>query len=269
MKHWIFAALVLFAAPLLANELPGPDIPRMAAADVVILGEVHDNPMHHEEQANIVAKLKPAALVFEMLTPQQAAGITDANRTGEPALKAALEWEKSGWPDFSFYYPIFAAAPEARVYGAGLRRDAARAALKDGITAYFGAEASQFGLDRPLDAAQQDQRQAYQMIAHCDALPETMLPMMVDLQRLRDAFLARAVVTALEQTGGPVVVITGNGHARKDWGMAVYLDRARPGLDIFALGQSEDGQIEGVFDMVLDHPSIDRPDPCLAFEKKQ
>lgn len=268
MKRWILVAIASLALPVLADAMPDPETRRMAAADVVILGEVHDNPQHHTQQASIVAQLQPAALVFEMLTADQAAQIAPGNRQDESALGAALGWDQSGWPDFSMYFPIFAAAPEARIYGAGLTRAVAQEALKVGVAGFFGAEADLYGLDQPLSEAEQSDREAFQHAAHCDALPEVMLPMMVDLQRLRDAFLARAVVRAMHEVGGPVVVITGNGHARTDRGMAVYLVRARPDLTIFALGQSEDGQIEGVFDHVLDSPAIERPDPCLAFEKQ-
>lgn len=268
MKLWILGTLVFLASPVTVAMANGSSEPGRTGADVVILGEVHDNPMHHEEQAAIVAQLVPAAVVFEMLTAQQAGRVTSANRLSERDLKTALGWDQTGWPDFSLYYMIFKAAPQARIFGAGLTRDGARDALKGGIIDYFGADAPRYGLDRPLDEAEQGAREAFQHAAHCDALPKTMLPMMVDLQRLRDAFLARAVVAALDETGGPVVVITGNGHARKDWGLAVYLGRVRPNLEVFALGQSEDGQIEGVFDKVLDSRAFDRADPCLAFEKQ-
>lgn len=101
-----------------------------------------------------------------------------------------------------------------------------------------------------------------------------MLPVLVDLQRLRDAALARGVVTALDQltdgiVGQPraqVVVVTGNGHARLDRGAPVALRLARPDLKIVALGQSEGGQINGVFDVLLDASPVSRPDPCLAFQ---
>ena len=49
-------------------------------------------------------------------------------------------------------------------------------------------------------------------------------------------------------------------------GVPVYLDRAAPELDVVSIGQSEDGLISGVFDVVIDSPSIGRPDPCLAFQ---
>ena len=35
-----------------------------------VIGEVHDNPHHHRNQARAVAALKPGAIVFEMLTPE-------------------------------------------------------------------------------------------------------------------------------------------------------------------------------------------------------
>jgi uncharacterized iron-regulated protein len=271
--HWVFAAFACIALPALANGDARPGQPDMvaadmAAADVVILGEVHDNPHHHAQQASLVAQLRPMALVLEMLTDDQAAQITPEVRRDEGALGAALGWEQSGWPDFSMYYPIFAAGSDARIFGAGLPRGDAQGALKAGVIEYFGVDAAAYGLDQQLDEEERYEREALQRAAHCDALPEVMLPMMVDLQRLRDAFLARAVVLALDETGGPVVVITGNGHARKDWGMAVYLQRALPEVTILALGQSEAGQIEGAFDQVLDTPATERPDPCLAFEKQ-
>ena len=86
------------------------------------------------------------------------------------------------------------------------------------------------------------------------------------IQRLRDAVLARAVLRATDETGGPVAVITGNGHARKDRGIPTFLSRMRPGLSVFVLGQSEDGTITGEYDAVIDSPGVEREDPCLAFK---
>ena len=116
-----------------------------------------------------------------------------------------------------------------------------------------------------LDTEQLAERLNLQMDAHCGALPLDMLPAMVDLQRLRDAVLARTALTALEQTGGPVAVITGNGHARRDWGVPSYLMRVAPRVAVAVLGQGEDGQApDGGFDVILDAPSVAREDPCLA-----
>ncbi|WP_111734822.1 ChaN family lipoprotein [Roseovarius amoyensis] len=239
----------------------------VAAQDVVIIGEIHDNPAHHAEQAARVAAIAPAALVFEMLTPEQAAAITPANRAAENTLRAALGWDDTGWPDFSMYFPIFAAAPQARIFGAGVTRETARVAMEQGFDTLIGQEdTARFSLDAPPPPDQQAAREALQMRAHCDALPETLLPGMVRVQRLRDAMLVRAAITAHDATGGPVVVITGNGHARRDWGVPALLARAAPGLDVIAIGQAEDGHpLPGSFDEVISAPAPARDDPCEAF----
>ena len=237
------------------------------AQDILILGEVHDNPDHHAIQAEKVAALMPKAVVYEMLTPKQADGVILTN-VGDPgALEKELKWHGSGWPDFSLYSPIFEASPNAKVYGAGLPREEARAAVSGGISEIFGEESEAYGLDQPLPQHEQEKREALQLSAHCDALPEEMLPGMVEVQRLRDAKLARAVKRALDETGGPVALITGNGHARKDWGVPFFLQQVLPDADVSVLGQTEDNiPLAGGFDSVISSPAVDRPDPCDAFK---
>ncbi|MEP2641305.1 ChaN family lipoprotein [Roseobacter sp.] len=253
------------AAPFAVAQTPLPGAAQ--GADIVFLGEQHDNPDHHARQAEWVAALAPKALVFEMLTTDQAARATDDARQTQGTLQAALGWDAAGWPDFAMYYPIFTAAPEAAIYGAGVPRDDIRGVMEHDVTAIFGAaDAARFGLDAPLPLAQQTARQALQAQAHCDALPQMLLPMMVSVQRLRDASLARAALAAFAETGGPVVVITGNGHARTDWGAPVYLRHADPALDVIAIGQGEAGQDPaGAFDGTVDGAAVDRGDPCDAF----
>lgn len=256
MKALIPAVLAAFAA------CPAP------AQDVLIIGEVHDNPAHHRVQADRIAGFAPAALVVEMLTPEQADGaVLD---TGDAAaLERRLGWAGRGWPDFALYYPVFAAAPQARVYGAGVPRDRAAQALETGLVRAFGEGAATYGLDRPLPAGQQARREALQMAAHCDALPPDMAPGMVAVQRLRNASLARALMRAMAATGGPVAVITGNGHARRDWGVPAVLARVAPGLEILVIGQTEDGApLPGGFDLILSSPAAERPDPCAALHAR-
>ncbi|MCV3271429.1 ChaN family lipoprotein [Roseobacter sinensis] len=262
--------MTLFGAAIWAASFASADdMPPEAAqtADVLFIGEQHDNPAHHTLQAAWTRALAPTALVFEMLTPDQAARITPQLRRSESDLEAALEWEASGWPDFGMYYPIFAAAPDAQIFGAAVPRDQIRGLMQDALVDIFGAaDAVRFGLDQPLPAAQQATRKEMQAEAHCNALPDEMLPVMVSVQRLRDAALARAALAAVSATGGPVVVITGNGHARADWGAPVYLETAAPDLAIFALGQGEDGSTPpGRFDVTVDGPPVDRGNPCDAF----
>lgn len=242
--------------------------PELAKADIVFLGEQHDNPYHHAVQSHYVGKLQPTAIVFEMLTADQAALVTPELRADAVALEAALQWEASGWPDFSMYYPIFSAAPAARIFGASVPREQLRSVIMgDWVGGADPALVSRFGLDRPLPAAQQNAREALQRESHCNALPEEMLPGMVNAQRLRDAALASAALDAWAELGGPVVVITGNGHARTDWGAPYLVGLANAEADVFVLGQGEEGQAPpGVFSQVQDSPGVDRGDPCAAFK---
>lgn len=259
------AVISVMAAPLGAADLSPELLARMKAADVVILGEIHDNPVHHEVQTQVLSDLQPKAVVWEMLTGVEAARINAALIRQPERLEQVLEWAESGWPSFAMYHPIFQAAPEARIYGGEVPRAAAQAVFQGGAAVAFGADAARYGLTVDLSPDESAEREGLQLEAHCNAIPKDRLAAMVDIQRLRDAVLAREVIAALEDTGGPVAVITGNGHARRDWGVPIFLDRVRPGLDIFVLGQSEGGQVSGVFDAVLDAPPVDRGDPCEAF----
>ena len=262
----IAAALALLAAAAAAREIGPGDLSALPPAQVVVLGEVHDNPLHHANQAAAVAALAPGALVFEMLTPDQAALVTPLSIGDAAALADALQWEASGWPDFTLYHPIFLAAPGARIYGAAFDREAISGAAKEGAAAVFGPEAARFGLAKPLAEPDVADRIAEQAEAHCDALPPEMLPGMVEVQRLRDAGLARAALQALVETGGPVAVITGNGHARSDRGMPAALAAAAPEVTILSVGQFESPpEGDPPFDLWLVTAPAEREDPCAAF----
>ncbi|NOC46174.1 MULTISPECIES: ChaN family lipoprotein [unclassified Ruegeria] len=271
MKQFAILAFVLgltvaAARPGLADRLvPADAMSAMRDADVLILGEVHDNPTHHLVQAEALEAVSPSAVVWEMVTEEGAQRLAQKAVSNPEELSRILKWAESGWPPLSMYYPVFEASG-APVYGAMVPRAAARAAMERGAATALGADAARYGLTVPLSPEEQAAREADQLAAHCDALPAEMLPQMVAIQRLRDAVLARAVVRAMDETGGPVAVITGNGHARKDRGIPTYLARLRPGWKVVAVGQSEDGAIDGEFDIVIDSPTAEREDPCAAFQ---
>jgi uncharacterized iron-regulated protein len=292
-KHSFFVRYILTAATagllacmplgLLADSASAPEpfaaqsldavAERLSGADVIILGEVHDNPEHHRNQAALITALQPTAVVWEMITQEQADILTPEVLQDAAKTAAVLDWEESGWPAFALYAPVFEAAQQLPQFGALVPRAASQAALQAGVASHFGADAARFGLDQALPAAEQARREADQLANHCNAMPVEMLPMLVDFQRLRDTSLAAATERALQRADGaawgPVVVITGNGHARRDRGLSVYLSRAMPELEVLALGQMEEGRIEGLFDITLSSPATPRGDPCLAFTKPE
>jgi uncharacterized iron-regulated protein len=274
MKTVLSACFVALAGMAGADVLPGDAVAAAALADVVILGEVHDNPHHHLVQAEMLRRLSaagraPGAVIYEMLTEDQANAVTPDLVADPVAMERALGWADSGWPDFAMYHPIFAALPEVPVRGAAVPRAETRAVMEAGLAGAFGPNAALYGLDRPLPEEDQDAREVLQHAAHCEALPADMLPVMVDIQRLRDARLAQVALAALDEHGAPVVVITGNGHARTDWGVPAALALVRPGLRVFTVLQGEEGGApEGGGDLSLtDAPAPERDDPCAAFAR--
>jgi uncharacterized iron-regulated protein len=249
-----------------AAQIEVTDLYDLPPADVVILGEIHDNPAHHAHQAIAVGALGAKALVFEMLTEEQALRVTPDLLTSEDALNRALGWDDSGWPDFALYYPIFIAADAPVIFGGAMDRSVVRQAVKDGAAAVFGDSAQLFGLTDNLDDAEQVAREDGQLASHCNALPVRMLAGMVEAQRLRDAAMARAVIAALAETGGPVALITGNGHARKDWGVPHALAVAAPEVTVLSVGQFEDPpQGDAPYDLWLVTDPAPREDPCGVF----
>ncbi len=233
--------------------------PAMAApaADIVILGEVHDNAAAHQGQADVLADLQPSAVIFEMLTAQDAA-MADADRALIPQA-----WEASGWSDFALYAPIFDALGDARIIGAAAPRDKISAVYIDGPAALFGADAGRYGLDAVLPQDQQTARETLQFEAHCKAMPRDMMAGMVAVQRYRDAVFARAALEALDSHGPPVAVIAGNGHARTDWGVPALIGLAAPNVTTHAIAFVEP-PTDIPFDAVRVVPPADRDDPCAT-----
>ena len=251
--------LALLAGPAGAQIAPPPGM------DVYVLGEVHDNPAHHAEQARLLELVAPKTVVWEMLTPEQVAAMEGVDRSDLAAMEQALDWGQSGWPDFAMYHPIFAVAGRAAHLGATVPRADLRKAIGEGAGAALGDRAAGWPMG-PLAVAEQEARESEQREAHCNALPEDLLPGMVEAQRMRDWSLASLAVAAVEAGQGPVVVITGSGHARKDWGAPALIAAARPGVKVWSLGQIE-GTPDGdePFDAVQTAPAPEREDPCRAF----
>lgn len=227
-------------------------VERLSSAAIIILGERHDNPVHHEWQARLIAALSPEGLAFEMV-PREKEAAANAARAEGGDLADALDWAESGWPDWALYAPLFAAAPEAEIAGGGVGRDALRLSVKQGAAAAMGPAGARYRLaDRLPEAVVEDMIEE-QDEAHCDALPAAMLPGMVEAQQLRDASFADAALRLAESGRAPVVLITGNGHARTDRGAPLYLRRAAPAVKTLSVGlvETEGAAASAPLDLVI------------------
>lgn len=269
-----------------AGAIIGPDAARLGEsglvaalrqADIAVLGEVHDNPVIHARQARLVRALGPGGIAFEMVPTASEEGIQAyLAQGGRPdGIGPAIGWDRLGWPDWSLYAPIFAAARGAYVAGGGVARTDLRLAMRTGAIVAYGRGAAGLGLGQPLDPATRAEIEDEMIAAHCDMLPREAAGGMVEAQRLRDARFAAAAFRAFAAGGGRgAVLITGNGHARTDRGVPAYLTRVAPKLRVVSVGMLELAPGEDPaaaaqgqpFDYIWFAPPAERADPCAGFE---
>lgn len=256
-----FVRYMVAGVACLATSWVWAEVPEAAiSADIIILGEIHDNPTHHAEQLTFIQALDPKAVVYEMLTKAEAHALADIPKDSGAIIAATSGFH---WSNIADYAGLISASDV--VVGAALPRESVRDAFSNGAAGVFGTDAALFGLLDALPPDQQAAREDLQFAAHCDAMPRNLMSGMVEAQRLRDAHFARVVLQSFETYGAPIVLITGNGHARKDWGVPAVLQVVRPDLTVFTLGQGEDSALAGGFDAVETAPAPERGDPCAAF----
>jgi uncharacterized iron-regulated protein len=270
-------ALSLAALSRATGALPAP-YPwedRLKGDAIVLLGEVHDNPMQHRLRLEVLQRAFAAgwrpALAMEQFDREHQADIERARN--ERPLDASYLIEQaapmhgkpgSGW-NWEYYRPYVALALEYHVplLAANLSRSDAETIVEHGYSAVFEAATLQsLGLDRErpqLLAAQQKEID----IGHCHAMPKEQLPAMARAQMARDAAMATIL---REHAVQGVVLLAGDGHVRRDIGVPTWFD---PPLAtrVFAVGFLERGERrppDSAFDAVVITDATPRPDPCAA-----
>ncbi len=201
------------AGPRAADGPAGVDL-AAPASDVLLLGELHDDPRHqrwHQEAVALLARRgRLAALALEMAE----SGATTAGLPAdaeEEAVRQALRWEEQAWP-WAAYGPAVMVAVRARVpvLGANLPRAQMRAAMADA------------SLDQRLpDSGLARQRQAVRD-GHCGLLPDAQVAPMTRVQVARDVAMAQ-VVMAAARPGQTVVLLAGSGHVDPQVGVPRHL----------------------------------------------
>ena len=195
----------------------------MQSADAVLLGEIHDNPRHHELRAQLLREpaLKQRNIIAEHLDAGQVVGAGDI-------LLSRLEqagFDATGW-QWPLHQPLFAAALDQgmTVYGGNLPRDQTRVVFKSrGSSLGVGLQALLLHAPLSDDSLAALRREIDE--GHCGALPAMMFEGMMAVQRARDASMANELMQHL-----PAVLLSGNGHAWKHLGVPHILAANRPGM---------------------------------------
>jgi uncharacterized iron-regulated protein len=262
-------------------------VTRLARADFVLLGEKHDNPDHHQLQAEIlrslIARRRRPAVGFEMFGLDDAtaiAGHLAAAPNDAAGLGGAVNWNKRGWPNWAMYQPIAAAALQAklRIVATNLPLATARKMSRDGLAALEPSVRRELGLDQPLSDAMFVTIAADIRNAHCGYGSDESVKAMVSVQRARDAQMAQSLIAAGDTDGA--ILVAGAGHVRKDYAIPVYLTHKVPGKQVISMAFLEvvdqkpepqnyaleypNGRLP--FDYVWFTPRVDDENPCEKFK---
>lgn len=268
--------------------------PWLSKADYVIVGERHDHPPQHQIQAQILSLWlslgRRPAVAFEQLSTEQQAAINQFLATA-PAnaqeLGTRVGWKKSGWPPWATYQPIVDVAIKGNlpIVAALFSHKETRQAVEAGFSSLFSeADMRRLNLDKPEDDLVEKAIMEEIAEGHCHLLPKEALTPMVVVQKARDAGMALRLVEA-GKDGRGALLVTGNGHARKDLGVARYIRRLQPSARILSIGllEREDAppdrgassasapassEVGQNFDLVYFTERLPEDDHCAELQKK-
>lgn len=257
-----------------------------AAADFLLLGEIHVNPRHHAAQRAtieaVVERGRRPAVVFEMMSRDQQSGLDEAFETdGAAALvdAVAAAFEERGW-DWPQYRGIVEAtlASGLPVVAGNASPAETRAVVETGGEAVAAERRAALVLDQPLPPAAHSALVNVMEESHCGHALGELAGRLVEAQRLRDATMADAL---LAHRGEGAILITGAGHARRDYGVPLSLDARAPGARVLALALVEivpgnddpaayRDRLQGLpepYDFLWFTAREERGDPCEEFRQ--
>lgn len=254
----------------------------LAANKYVLLGEKHDNPDHHRLQAELVrelgAKNKSAIVGFEQLDVSQSKALKshfDVNPWSARGIGAAVNWKKSGWPDWRMYEPIAQAALDNKmqIVPLNLSKSLAQKVASRGLAVLDDNLYRQLQLGKPIPRKLRLPLVEELRASHCYMVPDRGVDRLVRVQRARDAFMAYETYNRGMAKGA--ILIVGAGHARKEWGIPKYIAQLEPHATIASVAFMEvkrdydraelyvDSQLP--YDYIWFTPRLENVDPCKKF----
>lgn len=255
---------------------------RAAQAQFVLLGEIHTNPDHHRLQAEILQYMvdqgRRPAVVIEMITRAQQP-VLDYFAANPPRgaddIADRLEWGKSGWPDFAMYRPVFEIALKYNLtlLAGNLEKSTVRRLGGRVGSRLSEDERGELGLNVAVEAEVSKAFLEEIAEAHCNMLPDTVLPFMADIQRARDHVMATALLDPANKDGA--VLIAGAGHTRTDWGVGALVESDDPNrmlsiafMEVFEGAKPADFA-KPSHDVAIITPRFEIKDHCAVFRKKK
>jgi hypothetical protein len=166
------------------------------------------------------------------------------------------------------------------MFAAGLPKSLVRALARDRPSLKFTKRRRILGLNHPLPKALRARSIEQLFQGHCGLMPRERLIPLFNVQRARDAVFAEHMLS--NGVGDGAILITGNGHARKDLGVPLFLARHQPGVRVTTVGfvEVQDEILDPIeyaeqfsapvlpFDYVWFTPRADDKDQCAKLRKK-
>lgn len=258
---------------------------RIGKANVLLLGETHDNPQHHELQqkllkARIASGARPA-LMMEQLDDdtQPALDRALAGSDRDEVLNSVTKMIK--FADWKFYRPFLAIAVDNKlpVIAANISSLRLQPVIWKGFAAYDADDLKRLAVRQVWSESRENYLVNNMGGAHCGKLRDELRAGLTRSQRLRDALM---VDSAMSSLGRGVVGIVGSGHARRDIGMPIYFAARAPQARIFSVGfvevspQRTDPRTyaalsatgDAPYDVIWFTPRVKRSDPCAELNKQ-
>lgn len=252
---------------------------RINAANVLLLGEIHDNPQHHELQqkllnARIASGARPAVLMEQLNAENQPAldqALAGSNR--DEVLSSVTKLIK--FSDWQFYRPFLVIAVDNQlpVIAANISNQQLQPVIWNGFAAYDAGDLKRLAVEQVWSESRDKYLVRNMGGAHCGKLKDELRAGLSRSQRLRDALMADSAMSSI---GRGIVGIVGSSHARRDIGLPLYFAARAPLARIFSIGfvevhprktdpttyEVDSATGEAPFDVIWFTPRVDRPDPC-------
>ncbi len=216
-------------------------VDRLRRHKVVVVGEQHDQAVHHELQRRVVEMLAgdgPGLVIgLEMLSWDKQPELDRFNRgdVDADALRDAVDWKKTWGFDFGLYAPIFAAGHKggARFIALNAPRGLVRSLRQLGVD---GLTASDRALLPELDLGDALHRAWFERIFASGEHPLKVADLdgFYRAQVLWDEAMADRAAGAIQAGARQVVVLAGAGHVAGGRGIPQRVER-RLAVPVLAL----------------------------------
>lgn len=253
-------------------------------SDFILLGETHDNRLHHEYQSWMIGNLHKAgysALVaFEMISNAQGEVIKDKYYGSSGALIEDLNKVKTTWNYESLYKPVFDSILQAgySVLPANLDRSTIMGIARKGEE-NIPSHLKPYLENNALSEEQKEALRNEIKMSHCGMENPHMTKAMMLTQQVKDAEMADSMMRDIDVKKR--ILVAGSGHVRNDRGVPMYIRGEHNDAKIAAIAWLEVaeeltevrqyaerwGGATMPFDYVWFTERVDRPDPCESFRK--